>query len=111
MSSSDDDSEIDLLKPAHTIRKTIRKAHAAPREIENRVVAYTRCVIVPALSLKTGQAQLRVSRERYGLEQRLQKRGPIQQLLKPAIAEILIAAYETSPELREITLKVYPPVE
>jgi tyrosyl-tRNA synthetase len=69
MSSSEEESKIDLLEAADTVRKKIRKAQAAPKEIENNgVLSFAEFVLLPATALKTGRPEFRVSRERDGLE-------------------------------------------
>ncbi|KAF4219588.1 hypothetical protein CNMCM8980_004373 [Aspergillus fumigatiaffinis] len=130
MSSSEEESKIDLLEAADTVRKKIRKAQAAPKEIENNgVLSFAEFVLLPATALKTGRPEFRVSRERDGLEplvyndiKQMQEdyKNDIltPQLLKPAVAEALvelmapiITAFEASKEWQEITLKAYPPPE
>lgn len=51
-----------------TIRRKIRKAQAAPKDIENGVLAFAQHVLLPASALKSGTPNFRVSRERDGLE-------------------------------------------
>lgn len=63
MSSSVEDSKIDLLDPAESIAKKIRKAEAAPRVVEdNGVIALVEYVLLPAAGLK-GQKEFRVERK------------------------------------------------
>ncbi|KAL4895267.1 tyrosyl-tRNA synthetase [Aspergillus ambiguus] len=128
MSSSEEDSKIDLLEPEESIRKKIRKAHAAPRETENNgLLAFVKYVLIPASALKEGNPGFRVSRDRDGLEplvytnieQMLEdyKNDILSpQILKPAVADAVVelmapirAAYEKSPEWQEAALKAYPP--
>ncbi|KAF9892408.1 hypothetical protein FE257_001516 [Aspergillus nanangensis] len=130
MSSSEEDSKIDLLETEDSIRKKLRKAQAAPKEIENNgVLAFAEYVLLPVSTLKTGRTEFRVSRERDGLEplvytniKQMQddyKNDVLTpQLLKPAVADALVelmapirAAFEASPEWQELTLKAYPPPE
>jgi len=129
MSSSDEDSKIDLLDPPEIVTRKIRKAEAAPRITEgNGILAFTEFVLLPAAAL-SGRREFRVQRDRDGL-------GPLvytninqmhddyrndiltPQLLKNAVANALIklmepiqAAYQASSEWKEITLKAYPPVQ
>lgn len=68
MSSSDPDSKIDLLDSAETVAKKIRKAHAAPQQVEeNGLLAFIEYVLLPAARLR-GHGEFRVDRERDGLE-------------------------------------------
>lgn len=63
MSSSVEDSKIDLLDPAESIAKKIRKAEAAPRVVEdNGVIALVEYVLLPAATLK-GHKEFRVERK------------------------------------------------
>ncbi|EAW12929.1 tyrosine--tRNA ligase TYS1 [Aspergillus clavatus NRRL 1] len=128
MSSSEEDSKIDLLEAADTVRKKIRKAQAAPQDVNNNgVLSFAQYVLLPASALKTGRPEFRVNRERDGLEplvytniEQMQEDYKTDvltpQLLKPAVADALAelmapirAAYEASAEWQEITLKAYPP--
>ncbi|KAB8078500.1 hypothetical protein BDV29DRAFT_144588 [Aspergillus leporis] len=128
MSSSEEDSKIDLLESVESIKKKLRKAQAAPQQIENNgVLAFAQYVLLPALALRTGQPEFRVSRERDGLaplvytsieqiQEDYKKDILTPQLLKPAVADALIeltapirAAYEASPEWQDVILKAYPP--
>lgn len=62
MSSSVEDSKIDLLDPAESISKKIRKAEAAPRIVEdNGVISLVEYVLLPAAELK-GKKEFRVER-------------------------------------------------
>ncbi|KAL2827378.1 hypothetical protein BDW59DRAFT_144177 [Aspergillus cavernicola] len=127
MSSSVQDSKIDLLDPAETITKKIRKAEAAPRVVEeNGIVAIVEYILLPAAALK-GRKEFRVERRDeepliYTDAQKL-KEDYINdvltpQSLKPAVAAGLVEimapiqeAYQASTEWQEITLKAYPPPE
>ncbi|KAE8361795.1 hypothetical protein BDV27DRAFT_147522 [Aspergillus caelatus] len=125
MSSSVEDSKIDLLDPAESISKKIRKAEAAPKVVEdNGVIALVEYVLLPAAGLK-GKKEFRVERRDQEplvytdikqLEEDYRNDVLTPQLLKPAVAQGLIdlmapiqAAYQASPEWQEITLKAYPP--
>jgi tyrosyl-tRNA synthetase len=129
MSSSDEDSKIDLLDPPEVVTRKIRKAEAAPRITEgNGILAFTEFVLLPAAALN-GRREFRVQRDRDGLEPLVYSsinqmhndyRNDIltPQLLKHAVAKSLIelmepiqAAYQASSEWKEITLKAYPPVQ
>ncbi|RWA14893.1 hypothetical protein EKO27_g149 [Xylaria grammica] len=68
MSSSDENSKIDLLDPPDTVTKKIKKAEAAPRVAEgNGLLAYVEHVFLPVAELK-GKREFVVPRERDGLE-------------------------------------------
>ncbi|KAI1197668.1 tyrosyl-tRNA synthetase [Nemania serpens] len=129
MSSSDENSKIDLLDPPDVVTKKIRKAEAAPRVAEgNGLLAYIEHVFLPVAELK-GKREFVVLRERDGLEPLVyttiaQLRSDYEndvltpQLLKPAVIkalhDILIPiqeAYNASKEWQEITLLAYPPPE
>ncbi|KAB8244376.1 hypothetical protein BDV35DRAFT_382300 [Aspergillus flavus] len=123
--NSETDSKIDLLDPAESISKKIRKAEAAPKVVEdNGVIALVEYVLLPAADLK-GKKEFRVERrdeepliytDIKQLEEDYKNDILTPQLLKPAVAQGLIdlmapiqAAYQASPEWQEITLKAYPP--
>ncbi|KAI1491725.1 hypothetical protein F5X96DRAFT_630157 [Biscogniauxia mediterranea] len=129
MSSSDEDSKIDLLDPPEVIAKKLKKAEAAPKVVEgNGVLAFIEFVLLPASALK-GKREFRVDRERDGLEplvytsiekihEDYKNDVLTPQLLKPAVAKVLIeltapiqAAFQASPEWQEITQRAYPPPE
>ncbi|THC98565.1 hypothetical protein EYZ11_001995 [Aspergillus tanneri] len=130
MSSSEEDSKIDLLEAPESVRKKIRKAQTAPREVEhNGILAFVQYVLLPVSKLKNGSPEFRVSRERDGLEPlvytNIEKMHEdykndvlTPQLLKPCVADALIeimapmrAAFEASPEWQEVAIKAYPPVQ
>ncbi|KYK60541.1 tyrosyl-tRNA synthetase, class Ib [Drechmeria coniospora] len=127
MSSSDQDSKIDLLDAPEVVTKKIKKAVAAPTVVEdNGVLSFVEFVLLPASALR-GKREFIVERERDGLEPlvytdiaqmnddyRNDKLTP--QILKPAVAAALIkllapihAAFEASKEWQDINLKAYPP--
>ncbi|KAF4625138.1 hypothetical protein G7Y89_g13034 [Cudoniella acicularis] len=129
MSSSDEDSKIDLLDPPEVVTRKIRKAEAAPRITEgNGILAFTEFVLLSAAALN-GRREFRVQRDRDGLEPLVYTsinqvhdvyRNDVltPQLLKNAVAKALIelmepiqAAYQASSEWKEITLKAYPSVQ
>ncbi|KAL3478002.1 tyrosine tRNA ligase [Aspergillus californicus] len=125
MSSSVQDSKIDLLDTPESILKKIRKAEAAPRVVEeNGIIALVEYVLLPSAALK-GNKEFRVER-RDGeplvytdikqVKEDYQNDILTPQDLKPAVAAGLTslmapiqAAYQASPEWQEITLKAYPP--
>ncbi|KAJ6143085.1 hypothetical protein N7471_002538 [Penicillium samsonianum] len=125
MSSSIEDSKIDLLDPPEAVSKKIRKSEAVPRVVENNgVIAMVEFVLLPAAAL-TGKKEFRVERRDnepliYTDIQQLKDDYTndvlTPQLLKPAASEALNRlmapihkAYAESPEWQEITLKAYPP--
>ncbi|OAA68209.1 tyrosyl-tRNA synthetase [Niveomyces insectorum RCEF 264] len=127
MSSSEEDSKIDLLDPPDVITRKIRKAEAAPRVVEgNGVLAFIEYVLLPAAELR-GAREFRVARERDGLpplvytdvkqmheDYRTDVLTP--QLLKPAVAEAIVtltaplrAAFAADTTWQNIALQAYPP--
>ncbi|KAL2863252.1 tyrosine--tRNA ligase TYS1 [Aspergillus lucknowensis] len=125
MSSSVEDSKIDLLDTPESVKKKIRKAEAAPRVVENNgVIALVEAILLPAAALR-GNKEFRVERRdneplTYTDIKQLQDDYANDVLtpqdLKPAVAAALVdlmspiqAAYQASPEWQEITLKAYPP--
>ncbi|QUC18069.1 uncharacterized protein UV8b_02310 [Ustilaginoidea virens] len=128
MSSSDQDSKIDLLDPPEVVSKKIKKAIAAPQVVdENGVLAFVEFVLLPASGLKGGKREFKVDRERDGLEplvyddisqmQEDYKNDTLTpQLLKPAVAKALNellapirTAYQASEDWQDVALKAYPP--
>lgn len=127
MSSSDENSKIDLLDTAEAVTKKIKKAEAVPRQPEgNGILAFAEFVLLPVASLK-GKKEFVVSRERDGLEPLVYSdikkmhedyKSDIltPQLLKAATTKALTElmapiqeAYQASEEWKDITLKAYPP--
>ncbi|CAI7659311.1 unnamed protein product [Penicillium glandicola] len=125
MSSSIEDSKIDLLDPPEAVSKKIRKSEAIPRVVENNgVIALVEFVLLPAAAL-AGKKEFRVERRDdepliYTDIQQLKDDYTndilTPQLLKPAAADALNRlmepihkAYADSAEWQEITLKAYPP--
>ncbi|KAI9781896.1 MAG: hypothetical protein M1816_002160 [Peltula sp. TS41687] len=130
MSSSDQDSKIDLLDTPDVVKKKIKKAYAVPKEVEgNGMIAFVEYVLLPVSALKNedGQGQFHVERRREEggsivytniddvkedykadkLTPQLLKSGvtaAIQELLAPIQAE-----YQSTPAWQEIALKAYPP--
>jgi tyrosyl-tRNA synthetase len=124
MSSSEQDSKVDLLDPPEAVSKKIRKSEAPPRIIENNgVIALVEFVLLPAAAL-TGKKEFRVERRDsepliYTNIQQLKddyvNDTLTPQLLKPAVAEALTRlmapiqeAYQASPDWQEITRIAYP---
>ena len=55
MSASDPDSKIDVLDAPEVVRKKLKKAQAAPKEVEgNGVISFVEYVLLPVSSLKFG---------------------------------------------------------
>ncbi|KAG5927365.1 hypothetical protein E4U42_002308 [Claviceps africana] len=128
MSSSDQESKIDLLDAPEVVAKKIKKAIAAPRVVEdNGVLAFVEYVLLPAAGLKGGKREFRVERDRDGLEplvydniaqmQEDYKNDTLTpQQLKAAVAkglnELLApiqAAYQASKDWQQVALAAYPP--
>ncbi|KAK7948414.1 Tyrosine--tRNA ligase- cytoplasmic [Apiospora aurea] len=126
MSSSDENSKIDLLDSLEVVTKKIRKAEAVPKQPEgNGILAFAEFVLLPVAALK-GKREFVVSRERDGLEPlvysdvKQMHEDYKQDILTPqllkaattkALTELLAPiqkAYQESTEWQEITLKAYP---
>ena len=55
MSSSDPDSKIDVLDSVDVVRRKLKKAHAAPKQVEgNGVISFVEYVLLPISALKRG---------------------------------------------------------
>ncbi|QKX61212.1 uncharacterized protein TRUGW13939_08359 [Talaromyces rugulosus] len=125
MSSSVQDSKIDLLDTPEAITKKIKKAEAAPRVVEeNGVVALVEYVLLPAATLK-GKKEFIVERREgeplvYTDIKKLKEDYVndilTPQMLKPAVSAGLVSlmapiqeAFQASTEWQEITEKAYPP--
>ncbi|ERS99225.1 tyrosine-tRNA ligase [Sporothrix schenckii ATCC 58251] len=128
MSSSEEDSKIDLLDSPETITKKIRKAEAAPKIVEgNGLLAFVEYVLLPAAELKTGARTFTVERTRDALEPLVysdvkamhadyQNDVLTPQLLKPAVADAIAHltahirdSFAASPEWQNLTTLAYPP--
>lgn len=127
MSSSDQDSKIDLLDDPKTVDKKLRKAVCEPKIVEgNGVLAFVEYVLLPAAALR-GDRKFSVDRSRDKLEPLVYSAiKPMQddyqndvltpQILKPAVAKALSellapiqAEYAASEEWQETGKKAYPP--
>ncbi|KAJ5455192.1 hypothetical protein N7475_010313 [Penicillium sp. IBT 31633x] len=125
MSSSIENSKIDLLDSPEAVAKKIRKSEAVPKVVaDNGIIALIEFVLLPAAAL-AGKKEFRVERRDeeplvYTDIQQLKDDYTndvlTPQLIKPAAADALNRlmapihqAYESSPEWQEITLKAYPP--
>ncbi|KAL5600308.1 hypothetical protein FOVSG1_008120 [Fusarium oxysporum f. sp. vasinfectum] len=126
MSSSDENSKIDLLDSPDVVARKIRKAECVPKQVkENGVLALVEYVLLPASALKTGVREFKV--ERKDAEPRVY--NDIEtvhedysndvltpQMLKAAVIQGLLeligpiqAEYQDSNEWQEAALKAYPP--
>ena len=55
MSASDPDSKIDVLETAEVVRRKMKKAHAAPKEVQgNGIISFVEYVLLPISGLKSG---------------------------------------------------------
>ncbi|KAK1239313.1 hypothetical protein MKX07_008801 [Trichoderma sp. CBMAI-0711] len=127
MSSSDEDSKIDLLDAPDVVAKKIKKAVAAPKVVEeNGILAFVEYVLLPAAGLR-GKREFVVERERDGLEPLVYSsieqmhedyRSDVlsPQLLKAAVTKSLNELlapiqeeFQASKEWQAIALKAYPP--
>ena len=65
MSASDLDSKIDVLEEAEVVRRKLKRAHAAPKEVEgNGIISFVEYVLLPVSGLKNGgQARFTVYRK------------------------------------------------
>lgn len=130
MSASDPDSKIDILDDAEAVKKKLRKAFAAPNEVEgNGLISFVEYVLLPISALNSPDGQGKFVVERRDLEplvytditslrQDYIADTLTPQLLKAGITTALNhllapiqAEYRASPEWQEIEKKAYPPAE
>ncbi|RMZ91533.1 hypothetical protein DV736_g1255, partial [Chaetothyriales sp. CBS 134916] len=129
MSASDPDSKIDILDPAEVVRKKLRKAYAAAKEVQgNGIISFVEYVLLPLSALKNeGKAVFSIERhegeplvyydiDSLKIDYEADKLTP--QLLKQGATAALVdllapiqAEYQASPEWQEIEKKAYPPAE
>ena len=135
MSSSDPDSKIDVLDPPEIVTRKLKKAHAAPKEVEgNGLLSFVEYVLLPVSALKNNGSAKFVVEPKSKAGQPSQE--PLHytsiehlksdyaadvltpQLLKPAVTAGLLellapvqAEFEASEEWRETEKKAYPPPE
>ncbi|KAI1072179.1 uncharacterized protein FIESC28_09041 [Fusarium coffeatum] len=126
MSSSDENSKIDLLDAPEAVTKKIRKAECVPKEVEgNGVLALVEFVLLPASGLKNGTREFKVERrdaeplvysDIKQVHEDYQKDVLTPQTLKAAVTEGILALmnpiqadYQASKEWQEVTVKAYPP--
>ena len=63
------DSKIDLLDSPELVTKKLKKAVAAPKEVEgNGILAFIEFVLLPAAALRGGKKEFQVERSRDNLE-------------------------------------------
>lgn len=135
MSSSEPDSKIDVLDAADVVTRKLKKAHAAPKEIEgNGLISFVEYVLLPVSSLKNN------GEPKFVVERRPKKQDEAEmpeslvytsiahlksdyasdvltpQLLKPAVTSALLellapiqAEFQASSEWQAIEQKAYPP--
>ncbi|KAM5380734.1 hypothetical protein ACJA88_005063 [Fusarium oxysporum] len=126
MSSSDENSKIDLLDAPDVVTRKIRKAECVPKEVEgNGVLALVEYVLLPVSGLKAGSRSFKVERREgeplvYSDIQKVHEdyRNDVltPQDLKAAVTKgfhelmsPIQAEFEASKEWQEVTLKAYPP--
>lgn len=126
MSSSDEDSKIDLLDLPEKVTKKLKKAYAVPKVVaDNGILSFVEYVLLPASAIKHGQPKFVVER-REGeplvyhdiktMQQDYEADTLTPQLLKSAVASALLellapirAAFDASPEWQAIEKQAYPP--
>lgn len=130
MSASDPDSKIDVLETFDVVKRKIKKAHAAPKELEgNGLISFVEYVLLPASVLKSedGQGKFVVERKDQdpliytnitNLKEDYEADVLMPQMLKPAVTTALIELlkpiqedYSQSKEWQDIEKKAYPPPE
>jgi tyrosyl-tRNA synthetase len=132
MSASDPDSKIDILDTAENVRKKLRKAYAAAKEVEgNGIISFVEYVLLPLSSLRhPGGKGSFVCQRREGegnpliynniatLKEDYLADKLTPQLLKSGAADALVdllapiqADFQASKEWQEIEKKAYPPAE
>ena len=127
MSASDPDSKIDILDTADVVKKKLRKAYAAAKEVEgNGVISFVEYVLLPLSALRNeGKASFTIEQHEGQplvyhdiaslkadyLADRLTPQS-MKQGTSAALVELLApiqAEYQASPEWQEIERKAYPP--
>lgn len=135
MSSSEPDSKIDVLDAADVVTRKLKKAHAAPKEIEgNGLISFVEYVLLPVSSLKNNGEPKFVVERRPKKQDEAEKPESLvytsiaqlksdyasdvltPQLLKPAVTAALLellapiqAEFQASSEWQAIEQKAYPP--
>ncbi|KAK5297851.1 Tyrosine--tRNA ligase cytoplasmic [Exophiala xenobiotica] len=132
MSASDPDSKIDVLDSAEAVRKKLRKAYAATREVEgNGIVSFVEYVLLPFSALqdpdhkgrfvcerREGEGEPLVYHDIDTLKEDYKADKLTPQLLKAGATAALVdllapiqAEYQATPEWQDIEKKAYPPAE
>ncbi|RMD42811.1 hypothetical protein DV735_g2323, partial [Chaetothyriales sp. CBS 134920] len=129
MSASDPDSKIDILDSAEVVRKKLRKAYAAAKEVQgNGIISFVEYVLLPLSALRNdGKAAFTIERQEgeplvyhdiASLKSDYEADKLTPQLLKQGATAALVdllapiqADYQASPEWQEIEKKAYPPPE
>ena len=137
MSSSEPDSKIDVLDAAEVVTRKLKKAHAAPKEVEgNGVISFVEYVLLPVSGLKNeGEPRFVVERRPKRAESGEEEAQEAlvytsiaelksdyasdvltPQMLKPAVTAALLELlapiqkeFKESNEWQEIEQKAYPP--
>ncbi|RYN47079.1 Tyrosine--tRNA ligase, cytoplasmic [Alternaria tenuissima] len=126
MSSSDPDSKIDVLDDADVVKRKLKKAHAAPKVVEdNGVLSFVEYVLLPAGHLIYGEPKFVVKRRdaeplTYTDIKKMQEDYSndilTPQDLKPAVTEALNALlepvqkeFQANQAWKDIEQKAYPP--
>jgi len=130
MSASDPDSKIDILDTADAVRKKLRKAFAAPGEVEgNGLISFVEYVLLPLSALQSddGKGNFTIERnegealvyhdiETIKSDYKAEKLTP--QLLKAGATSALVdllapiqAEFQASSQWQDIEKKAYPPAE
>ncbi|KAM6522632.1 Tyrosine--tRNA ligase cytoplasmic [Fusarium falciforme] len=126
MSSSDENSKIDLLDSPEAVAKKIRKAECVPKVVEgNGVLALVEYVLLPGSGLKHGVREVKFERRDAEplvytnikqIQEDYENDVLTPQMLKATVTQGLIdimtpiqADFQASEEWQEVTLKAYPP--
>jgi tyrosyl-tRNA synthetase len=127
MSASDPESKIDILDTADAVKKKLRKAYAAPAEVEgNGIISFVEYVLLPISVLKSqdGKGNFTVERTEGGplvyhdiesLKSDYMAEKLTPQLLKAGATAALVdllapiqAEFQASQEWQELEKKAYP---
>lgn len=132
MSASDPDSKIDILDTPDAVRKKLRKAYAAAKEVEgNGIISFVEYVLLPISSLqdpdgkgrfvcerREGEGEALVYHDIATLKEDYLADKLTPQLLKAGASAALVdllapiqAEFQASSEWQEIEKKAYPPAE
>ena len=67
MSASDPDSKIDILDTPEAVRKKLKKAYAAPKDVEgNGLISFVEYVLIPVSALRNESKGMFVVERREG---------------------------------------------